>query len=397
MPAPQSRGAKRVKISDQSDGEFLNSWTKADGEQPEDEGRMYGSGLSSKDQEMLDIVDQAEDFNSKDPKSYILKFEKTSKKNQLLRSKYPDDPIKYADSEADLAECIHALQTIISPAVLPLTIMTNNHITLLSLLAHENTDIAIACVQLLEELTDEDKVESTSETAYENINAFVKELVKNDCLTLVVSNLSRLDDDKEDDKQGIYNTLSLIENILSIDPSIAERINSETKLLTWLLARISVKNFDSVRQYSSELLEILVQNSPKIGQSLGEMGAIDTLLQVLARYRKKDAALGEEVEMVENIFNVMCLILSEPVNQSKFMEAEGLELMLLMIKERKMARMRAVKVIDHALTGKTTESCQHFIDVMGLGTLLSLLMQKGLKKYKKAYHDFSQTHDLGEI
>jgi hypothetical protein len=59
-----------------------------------------------------------------------------------------------------------------------------------------------------------------------------------------------------------------------------------------------------------------------------------------------------------------------------------------------MSRMSAIKVIDHALTGQTSsESAHHVIQIMGLGTIFTLLMQKGAKKYKKCYPAFSQKYD----
>jgi beta-catenin-like protein 1 len=171
-----------------------------------------------------------------------------------------------------------------------------------------------------------------SQQVRNSIFAFVKSLVQNDLLTLLVSNLSRLSETKEDEKQGIYNTISLIENLVEIDPSIADMIQGGTKLLDWLLNRINAKQFDSVRQYASELLEILVQSSLKTRTKLIELEAIDALLQVLARYRKKDPAEADEIEMLENIFNVLCLLLSELTSKAQFLKAEGFELMFLMLK-----------------------------------------------------------------
>jgi beta-catenin-like protein 1 len=115
VPQAPKQNAKRVKIGELSDDQFKQSWSRSDVvEEEEDEGRMYGSGLSAKDSEILEIVDQAEGFkfDVKEAKSTFTKFEKVLKKNQELRSKHSDNPLKYADSEADLAEQIHHLQTV---------------------------------------------------------------------------------------------------------------------------------------------------------------------------------------------------------------------------------------------------------------------------------------------
>jgi beta-catenin-like protein 1 len=142
---------KRVKISDMSDLQFKRSMMDEELEEEENDERMYGSGMSQKDSEIADIVDQAENFKFDDEhaKTTFQKFERIIKKNQEMRSKYPENPIKYADSEADLAEQIHFLQTILSPSLMPLMIKLETHISLLSLLAHENSDISLSCVQVL--------------------------------------------------------------------------------------------------------------------------------------------------------------------------------------------------------------------------------------------------------
>lgn len=246
----------------------------------------------------------------------------------------------------------------------------------------------------MEEVSDEDR---------RIISVFVKILIENGLLSSLVLNISRLDEGRPDDKQGIYNTISLISNLVEIDPSIADLIYKDTKFVQWLLRRMGEKQFDSVRQYASEVLEVLVQTSEKIRNGLSELENIDALLQILAHYIRNDPSEADEVEMVENIFNVLCLLLSNQESKKLFLKSEGFELMLLMIKylcyiinnrQRKMCRKSAVKVIDHALTGSEDDtSSHHFINLLGLGTLFSLLMQKGGKSYKRKYTSFSQKEE----
>lgn len=49
-------------------------------------------------------------------------------------------------------------------------------------------------------------------------------------------------------------------------------------------------------------------------------------------YRKKDPADSEEVEFMENIFNCLCSVLGEAEGKKAFLEAEGVELMIIMMK-----------------------------------------------------------------
>lgn len=54
-------------------------------------------------------------------------------------------------------------------------------------------------------------------------------------------------------------------------------------LMQWLLRRIKAKMpFDANKLYASELLSILVQNTPENRLLLGDLDGIDVLLQQLA-------------------------------------------------------------------------------------------------------------------
>lgn len=49
-------------------------------------------------------------------------------------------------------------------------------------------------------------------------------------------------------------------------------------------------------------------------------------------YRRKDAESEDESEMVENFFDSLCSLLNEPENKDRFLENEGIELMIIMLK-----------------------------------------------------------------
>lgn len=87
----------------------------------------------------------------------ILKFEKAINKNQDQRVKYADQPEKFMESEADLDEEIKNLLTLTqAPHLYPELVKLGSVSSIISLLSHENTDIAIDAIDLINELTDED-------------------------------------------------------------------------------------------------------------------------------------------------------------------------------------------------------------------------------------------------
>lgn len=177
---------------------------------------------------------------------------------------------RFMESEADLDEEIkHLMAMTQAPQHYPVLVELNTVASILSLLTHENMDISIGAIELLKELTDEevlslnlDEDEDVSGSEGEaGMKAFVAALVKDGMLDLLVQNLARLDEEEANDRQGVFNTLAIFENLTSIDIQLAETIALKSQLMPWMLKRLKVKAFDSNKQYCSELLAILMQSS----------------------------------------------------------------------------------------------------------------------------------------
>ncbi|KAF9931991.1 hypothetical protein FBU30_009170 [Linnemannia zychae] len=405
-----SNSTKRRAVTMEDDDED-NRKNQFDGianpEEEYEDDRFFGDGLTSDQKDILDYVDdidpEEERFDLSAVRKMILKFEKAINKNQEMRVKYPDDPAKFMESETDLDEEIKRMMAITqAPQHYPVLVELNTISSILSLLSHENPDIAIDTIELLKELTDEEVLSVGLEEDQEiagsegeaGMKVFVHGLIENGLLDLLVQNLGRLDEEETNDRQGVFNTLAVLENLTSIDVALAETIVSKSGLLPWMIKRLKVKAFDSNKQYCSELLAILLQSSSANRKKLGEISGIDDLLQLLATYKRKDPKDDDEIELLENLFDGLCSALIERENKRLFLEGEGIELMVIMIKEKKMARIRAVKVLDYAMSTKAgTANCLRFVEIKGLGTLFSIFSRNGIDKLKKAYKSFSEVEE----
>lgn len=90
-------------------------------------------------------------------KRMLLGFEKQVLKNQEMRVKFPNQPEKFMESELELNEEIQRLHVISTvPQFYGVIIEVNIIQTLIGLLSHDNSDISIAIVDLLQQLTDAD-------------------------------------------------------------------------------------------------------------------------------------------------------------------------------------------------------------------------------------------------
>ena len=71
----------------------------------------------------------------------------------------------------------------------------------------------------------------------------------------------------------------------------------------------------------------------------------------LAYYKRHDPTVSEEVEMMENLFDCLCSLLLEAENRTRFLKGEGLQLMNLMLREKKKSRSGALTE-SSAITSK---------------------------------------------
>ena len=370
----------------------------------DEDGRFFGGGVTEQEKEVMNYIDKNEDGEVEEKidrpwlKRTMMNFERKINRNAELRGKYPDDPMKFVGSEADLDSEIKGLTLLSEHGELyPEFVKSGSVASLVSLLAHENTDVAIAVCEVLEELTDED-----ANTTEEQWKVLVDAMIENDVVDLLVSNLSRLDEKASDnDRDGVYHILSVVENLLS-SPLNVETVGSKDRVLPWLTSRIQKADPNARakvgqnRQYAAELLAILLQGSNKNRERFASQDGVDSLLQLLSVYRKSDPEKdSDEEEFVENLFDCLTCLVEDGASTEKFLEAEGVELCLIMLREGKLAKSRALKVLNHAMNGAgATALCDRVIQAAGLKTLFGLLMKT---KKKGTMERESVEHMIGII
>ncbi|KAE8022175.1 hypothetical protein FH972_008000 [Carpinus fangiana] len=339
-----------------------------------------------KSQSAVEVLDQ------RTLKKLVLSFERRLKDNIEARLKYPNQPDRFADSELELHEDLQRLKILAGgPELYPDLVNLNAIPSILNLLAHDNTDIAIDVVQLLQDLTDPDNDEE--EDSHEHARVLVDALVENNVLELLVQNLHRLSDTDAaadpDEAAAVYSTLATVENLIEVKPAVAELVCERTKLLKWLLGRIKLREFDSNKQYASEILAILLQSSTANQRRVGQMNGVDVVLQAVAMYKSKDPKSSDEEEMLENLFDCLCCLLMPLENKERFLKAEGVELMIIIMKQKKSAYGSAIRALDFAMT-KYPPACERFVDVLGLKTAFAAFMGKipmSKKNKKERYQE----------
>ncbi|KAJ5215140.1 hypothetical protein N7468_010819 [Penicillium chermesinum] len=339
---------------------------------PEDEeGRFFGGGARTEDH----AGNAKEKFDTTWARRFAINFERKITKNAELRAKFENEPQKFMASEADLDTEIRGLSILSEHSDLYEEFSRLGCAgSLVSLLSHENADIAINAIQIISELTDEDVAAEQGQW-----DALVNAMMDADLIELLTQNLSRLDESSETDRSGVYYILSVLEN-LSSRTAVAERLGRDASVLPWIMGRIQQKEtpVSQNKQYATEILAILLQSSNQNRARFIELDGIDVLLQLLSQYRKRDPVKdSNEEEYVENLFDAVVCLVDETPGKEKFVEAEGIELALIMLREGKFSKPRALRILDHAFSGPGGQSaCERFVEAAGLRTAFGMFMKK---------------------
>lgn len=126
------------------------------------------------------------------------------------------------ESEIELNDAVQELHVVATQSDLYPVLVNMNGVTLLmGLLSHENTDISIAVISLLQELTDVDTLTESEqqatflidalvgqhESASKGTTTFVSFQAEQQIVSLLVQNMDRLDEDVKEEADGIHNSL----------------------------------------------------------------------------------------------------------------------------------------------------------------------------------------------
>lgn len=167
---------------------------------------------------------------------------------------------------------------------------------------------------------------------------------------------------------------------LSSQSAVAERIGQDSEIVSWLSKRIQKeeKRTTQNKQYAAEVLAILLQSSQKNRDKFVDSNGVDTILQLLSAYRKRDPEKdSDEEEYVENLFGCLTCLVDDVAGKRAFVEAEGVELVQIMLREGKMSKPRALRVLNHAVGGKDgAQVCVRLVEAGLLRTIFGMFMKK---------------------
>lgn len=192
-------------------------------------------------------------------KRMILSVEKRINENMALRMKYAEQPERFMESEMALFQELKALHCVAAvPELYPTLVKTKCTPSLLGLLSHDNADISAEVIDLFHEMTDAEDATAT------DLKVLVDALLDHEAPSLLLAQLSRLDEASEEEAAAIHATLGICENLLEARPDSVESL-SRAGLVRWVLGRIKGRGFHANKLYAAELLALLLQASSARG------------------------------------------------------------------------------------------------------------------------------------
>lgn len=336
----------------------------------------------------LDEAKPIDILTTADVRRALQQLERSLTKNAEQRARYPDDPKRFLDSEVNLDETLRSLFAIsTSPQLYPDLIKLGGLDFMAGLLAHDNIDIVANVIVLLNEMIEPDVLDDR----IDNVKQLVETMVEKQVYAGVVDCLQKRFGTQflteENLAKAVYAGLSLFENAIELDAKYATILVKGTQILDYCCRLVKdVEGFDTNKAYSIELMAILLQSSTENVKNAMRLDIMNVIIDAIGPYRKdpRRAVVGEksepsletrgdENEMVECLFDILCTVLLA-AGSEEFLKAEGLELMIRFMKNRKVFRDAAAKVIAFACTDNKKAVLSLF-QVGGIGIVFAYFLR----------------------
>jgi beta-catenin-like protein 1 len=342
--------------------------------------RLTAQDLLQEAEEAVDPERKVLDLTPKAVRGACLALKKMCDKNQLQRAKYVDSPQHFMESELALFQQISAFSAFAAdPSLYEVLLQEGVLDQFVPLLSHDNSDVALTVIHVLVEWID-------PEALY-----MVERIVSDEALKWSIANLGRLNPEVDEDAVGIEDVLTLVENSIELDPKASVAIVEQTFLISWLFQQIETRQSGRAAEVLSLVLQdsqvystfndlsrVPPYSSPLLDEPPSEpMDGMEILLQALALYRKTQPPGELECDFLENVCLALAAALTySSVNVNKFLEGQGVELVLRCLKEKVHAGGVALKLLDL----QSARACEHIVHAGGFKHLFPLFVGRAIPR-----------------
>lgn len=301
--------------------------------------------------------------------------------NALDRAKHSDDIARAVNSELKLHDALRSLEVLATcPALYSYAVDAGLLSVLAELIGHANIDVVAATLTFMEDLLDADAEADESYFA-----SLAEAFNDSGLLGLLVSLLNErlsLGGSKGDDTDvmdtAALTIFSLFENAMDLKPELCVDFGARHGLVAHCVKGLHrISGYTDVHSQMIEVLAVMLQTNSECCELFCTEKGTEAILVKLSPYRHVAFTNlhRDEVEMVTNMFGILCAgMLMFSGNKLQFLDADGVQLMLLLVRKSKTLREQALKVLDFACTN-CGPVCWRLFDAGGLGVIFACLMR----------------------
>lgn len=388
----------------------------------EEDDRFFGSGMTAEDAANVesieandDLLNETEELDFEKFRRIVSQLERAILRNTELRTKYAQEPLRYAESEADLYAALKtALQVSESYEHFEFWATQKGHIgAVVGLLQHENPDIVDAALALFGEVLEVDTLSFTQEEDAERQRMEILKLAKifednGFCQHLgsTLERFCRLQDEASDKLR--FRVLQVASGLLAIEDKLFAPKLAASKALIDSCCDI-VRNFKAASEEAGRgevaavtdlmsgsaefLADLLALYAPLRSRFTRDCDPLSLVITLARPFSARDAKFGSEREFIGNVFNCLWICMQDASGHQAFSTEGGIGEMLQLVKSGGYVQSCALKTISFAVDLKydtcALQSCFAFISGGGLRYLFYHLTKigSGYKTDKLAFEE----------
>ena len=156
--------------------------------------------------------------------------------SKKVRYENPKSPELWIESDILIEKYVRKISILSAYPEMIRTFVTVEGVQLLSeVIKHANTTLTLSALTFLLELTEIEIVEN--EKSLSHLVFLVDEILSNRIIEDIIQNMNRYDETREDEKEGIFKVLGVLENVLEIKPEATQQIGKGTYLFNWIVKK----------------------------------------------------------------------------------------------------------------------------------------------------------------
>eukprot|EP00177_Eucheuma_denticulatum_P001594 GFKZ01002847.1.p1 GENE.GFKZ01002847.1~~GFKZ01002847.1.p1 ORF type:complete len:497 (-),score=97.40 GFKZ01002847.1:2988-4442(-) len=301
----------------------------------------------------------------------LTRLKDTFLNNAHLRKQHPSNPAVFLKSELDLHTALHSLSSVALTPGLYNPFLAHDGLTHLArLLHHPNDDILDTVISLLHDLAvdvdePQPRIQMHDAMLEQGLLGGVADIFNR------LINYTTDSEEQESRADALEKAFALFEDVLDGRPKLFARIIEKTSILDKCLEMIQLQ---PPVVGAAELLAVLTQEDANVKEMFIDADGMAIILKTAEK-------LKGGVEVIEDLFGVLCSVVLIKKGREMFVEEGGVPIVLEIMRKSRRYRVLALRSLDFACVAGG-KAVRKIFEGGGLGILFAVLgtFEKGTWK-----------------